>query len=320
MSRISKSTLAGIVVASLVGSAAAQDAKVVDWNFPGGRASAFLVSAIADHALGLNVELAPPLAVPVLWEALDRADGEVDIHTEVWMPNQGGLVASYVDEKGSVVLSERPWMGVQGYCVTPAAIEQGITSVFDLSNPDNALLFDSNGDGMGEIWIGSEGWQSTNIERIRARDYGIEEFFELQAAEESVATASLDRAFKADRAWVGYCYGPHHNFTLYNLSLLDEPAHDPDKFVMVQPNADPDWYNLSSVSSAYPETTIRIGYVAALEERQPALVQLLQNIQLSADDINAFAYELIVNERDPVEIASEWVEANSETVQSWVGQ
>jgi glycine betaine/proline transport system substrate-binding protein len=297
----------------------AQDAKVVDWNFPGGRASAFLVSAIADHALGSHVEIAPPLAVPVLWEALDRGDGEVDIHTEVWLPNQGGLVDTYVKEKGSVVLSDLSWQGVQGYCVTPAAIEQGITSVFDLSNPENAELFDTNGDGKGEIWVGSEGWQSTNIERVRARDYGIEEFFELQSAEESVAVASLDRAFKAGKPWVGYCYGPHHNFTLYNLTLLDEPAHDPDKFVMVQPNADPDWYNLSKVASAYPELTIRIGYVKDLKDKQPSLMQLLENIQLNADDINAFSYELMVNGRDPAEVAQEWVEANSDLIKSWVG-
>lgn len=319
MSRVLKSALLGVVVACLVGPAMAQDAKIVDWNFPPGRASAYTVSAIADHALGLNVEVAPALAVPVIWEALDRGNGEIDIHSEVWLPNQGGLVDTYVKEKGSVVLSDRSWQAMQGYCVTPAAVAKGITSVFDLSNPENAKLFDSNGDGKGEIWVGPEGWQSTNIERVRARDYGIEEFFELQSSEESVATAAIDRAFKADKAWVGYCYGPHQNFTLYNLTLLEEPAHDPAKFVMVQPNADPDWYNLSKVSSAYADTTIRIGYAKGLKDSQSDLVQLLENIQLNSDDINAMSYEIAVNGRDPAEVAQEWVDANSDLVKSWVG-
>ena len=65
--------------------------------------------------------------------------------------------------------------------------------------------------------------------------------------------------------------------------------------------------------------TIRIGYVKDLKDKQPSLVQLLENIQLNADDINAFSYELMVNGRDPAEVAQEWVEANSDLIKSWVG-
>ena len=35
-----------------------------------------------------------------------------------------------------------------------------------------AANFDTDGDGMGEIWIGAAGWASTNIEKIRAKSYG----------------------------------------------------------------------------------------------------------------------------------------------------
>src|SRR5690606_4775598 len=103
------------------------------------------------------------------------------------------------------------------YCVTKAtADEHGIKDVIDLSNPDNAVLFDTNGDGKGEIWIGASGWQSTNIETVRARDYGFADFFDLQTTEEAGATASLDNAVKSGKPWVGYCYSPHQNFALYD--------------------------------------------------------------------------------------------------------
>ena len=298
--------------------AQAQDVTIADWNFPGGRASAYTVRSIIEHVLGYQVEMTSASAAPVVWQTLDRGKGEIDIHTEVWLPNQGGLVDTFVNQKKSVELSERTWDAVQGYCVTPAAIEAGVTNVFDLSNPSKAALFDSNGDGKGEIWLGPEGWQSTNIERVRARDYGFSEFFELQSTDEAVATASLDKAFKNGDPWVGYCYGPHHNFNIFKLKLLDEPAHDPSKFVVVQPNDDPDWYSKSSVSSAYEDTNIRIGFSKNLRKEKPALVSLLENIQFNTQMINEMSYEIAINGKSPKDVADEWVSKNSDLVNSWL--
>ena len=58
-------------------------------------------------------------------------------------------------------------------CVTKWTAEtHGIKSLSDLTNPDTAALFDTDGDGKGEIWIGASGWASTNVEKIRAKSYG----------------------------------------------------------------------------------------------------------------------------------------------------
>lgn len=300
--------------------ATAADVVIPDPNYASGRATAFAVKAIIEEALGLDVEMVTTTAVPVIWEAMARGNGEIDIWTEAWLPNQSGLASKYADEEKTVTISQNPFAAIQGYCVTRVAMDDyGIKSVFDLANPENAALFDTNGDGKGEIWIGPQGWQSTNIETIRARDYGFADFFELQSTDEAVATAGLDAADKAGKPWVGYCYGPHQNFATYDIALLQEPPHNPDDFVMVQPANDPDWMAKSHVASAYADTTVHISWSSSLAERQPALVPLLENIQLSADDVNAWSLA-IVNGEEPEAVARAWVEAHPELVAGWMAQ
>jgi len=298
----------------------AADVVIPDPNYASGRATAFAVKAIIEEALGLDVKMVTTTAVPVIWEAMSRGKGEIDIWTEAWLPNQSGVANRYVKQEKTVSLSSKPFEAIQGYCIPTAASEKhGIVSVFDLANPENAQLFDSNGDGKGEIWIGPQGWQSTNIETIRARDYGFADFFELQSTDEAIATAGLDAAVKAGKPWVGYCYGPHQNFAIYELTLLKEPAHNPEAFVMVQPAEDPDWKSKSKVACAYADTKVYTAWSVSLKNRLPQLVPLLEQIQLSADDVNKWSLE-IVNGGDPAEIAGKWAKANSKMIAEWMSK
>ena len=230
-------------------SALAADVTMPDPNYATATAVMNVIKNAAEQELGLDISTVTTTAVPVIWEAMGRNKGEVDIWPDVWLPNQQGLVDKYVKGAGTVKLAQNGYEAKQGYCVTQVTVDKyHIKDVSDLANPDNAKLFDTNGDGKGEIWIGASGWQSTNIEKVRARDYGFADFFDLQVTDEAVAAASLDRAAKADKPWVGYCYSPHQNFARYKLAFLTEPKNDPAKFVVVQPNDDPQWFEKSKVS------------------------------------------------------------------------
>ncbi|MGF7159570.1 glycine betaine/proline transport system substrate-binding protein [Rhodoligotrophos appendicifer] len=314
-------TAFGIFLLGTAGQASAADVTMPDPNYATATAAMNVIKAIAEQELGLEVDTVTTTAVPVIWEAMDRGKGEVDIWPDVWLPNQQGLVDKYVEANKTVKLAKNGYAAAQGYCIpTAAAKKHGIKSVYDLANPENAKLFDTNGDGKGEIWIGAPGWQSTNIEKVKARDYGFAEFFELQATEEAVATANLDKAVKADKPWIGYCYGPHQNFALYELTMLEEPKHDPAKFVVVQPNDDPNWFEKSKVSSGYADTSVHIAYSASLASRQPELVAALERIQFDANDISKWAYEIIVDKKPAAEVASEWVKAHPDAVGKWMGR
>ena len=88
------------------------------------------------------------------------------VHPEVWLPNQANLYQTYVEEKGTVKRNPNFVAGDQGMCVTKGTAERtGIESLADLTDPDMAANFDTDGDGMGEIWIGAAGWASTNVEK-----------------------------------------------------------------------------------------------------------------------------------------------------------
>ncbi|MCB1882934.1 MAG: hypothetical protein KDG89_02885 [Geminicoccaceae bacterium] len=319
MSVLANRFLSALALTFLPLSAWAADVVIPDPNYASGRATAYATKAIVEDALGLEVEMLPTTAVPVIFEAMSRGKGEIDVWTETWLPNQSGPVDKYVKGDGTVVLGEKSFPAKQGYCVTRAAYDAGVKTVFDLANPKNAALFDTDGDGKGEIWIGAQGWQSTNTETIRARDYGFADFFELQSTDEAVATAGLDAAAKADKPWVGYCYSPHQNFAIYDLTFLEEPPYNPADFVMVQPAEDPAWKEKSHVASAYADTTVHFSWAKSLEERQPQLVALLKNIQFSADDVNTWSLD-IVNGGDPDTIARDWVAAHPDLMAQWMGR
>lgn len=316
--RDTKRPLLAILLAALPSAALAADKVVIpDPNYASGRATAFVVKGIIEEALGLEVEMATTTAVPVIWEAMARGAGEIDIWTETWLPNQQGLKDKYADEEKTVTLSGKHFDAVQGLCILRAAADEyNIHSVFDLANPETAALFDTNGDGKGELWIGPQGWPSTNIEQVRARDYGYGEFFELQSTDEAVATAGLDAAVKAGKPWVGYCYGPHQNFILYDLVLLQEPPYDPASYVVVQPNEDPDWFVKSYVASAAPPSNVYISWSSSLSERNPELVKLLGNIEYTPEDVNAWALG-IINGEDPSVVVKPWIDGHAAEIARW---
>ena len=207
----------------LVGISSAQAADVVIGvpNWPSAAATASILKVVLEDNLGLEVELQNGTN-PVIFEAMDT--GSMHVHPEVWLPNQANLHAKYVETKGSVRMSPNGVPSFQGMCVTKATAERtGITDISDLADPDMAKNFDTNGDGLGEVWVGASGWASTNIEKIRAKSYGYDETMELLEMDEALAMADLDAAVAKDADHVFYCYTPNHMFALYDLEILDEP-------------------------------------------------------------------------------------------------
>ena len=280
-----RETALGILLLAPVSSAVAADVTMPDPNYATATAVMNVIKDAAEQELGLDISTVTTTAVPVIWEAMARNKGEVDIWPDVWLPNQQGLVDKYVKGAGTVKLAQNGYEAKQGYCVTQVTVDKyGIKDVSDLANPDNAKLFDTNGDGKGEMWIGASGWQSTNIEKVRARDYG-----------------------------------PHQNFARYKLAFLTEPKNDPAKFVVVQPNDDPQWFEKSKVSSAYADTTVHVAYAASLAQRQPDLAAALERIQFNPDDISKWAYAIIVDKKPADEVAKEWIKAHPGDVAKWFG-
>jgi len=285
-------------------------------NWPSVLATAHVLKVAMENNLGLEVELQNGTN-PVVFEAMDS--GSMHVHPEVWLPNQTNLNDKFVGEKKTVRMNPNGVAGDQAMCVTKGTAERtGIVNLSDLTDPEMAKNFDSDGDGRGEIWIGAPGWASTNVEKIRAQSYGYFATMALKEMDESLALAEVDAAVAQDENIVFFCYTPHHMFALHELVILKEPAHDPAAWNVIQPTDDPQWLSKSSAGVAWNTARLHIHYAASLEADQPEAAAMLANASFDTDTVSAMTFALVVDKQDPAEFAAKWVEENADTVDGWL--
>ena len=298
------------------GVAQAADVVIGVPNWPSVRVTAHVLKTVLEENLGLEVELQNGTN-PVVFEAMDS--GAMHVHPEVWMPNQVNLHDKFVKEKKTVKMNPNGVAGDQAMCVTKGTAERtGIVNLSELSNPDVAAKFDTDGDGKGEIWIGAAGWASTNVEKIRAKSYGYAETMNLKEMDETLALAEVDNAVAQKKNIVFFCYTPHHMFALHDLVILKEPAYDEAKWKVIQPTDDPEWLEKSDAGVAWNTAYLHIHYAAALEEKQPAAAKMLSQVNLDTETVSAMTYALVVEKQDPAEYAKKWVADNSDKVDAWL--
>ena len=309
--------MAGTAIA-LAGPAMAADIVIGVPNWPSVNATAHILKVAIEQNLGLEVELQNGTN-PIVFEAMDS--GAMHVHPEVWMPNQQNLHDTFVKENGTVVMNPNGVEAFQGMCVDQATADaNGITAIEDLTNPDIAALFDSDGDGQGELWIGAPGWASTNVEKIRAKSYGYDQTMELTEIDETVAYANLDNAIKAGDPWAGFCYTPHYVFALHEMQILKEPAYDASKWTVIQPTDDPDWLEKSDAGVAWDLAYLHVHYAKELENSHPDVANMLSNIKLDTDAVSDMTFALVIDGKDPLAYAEEWVAANEDAVLSWMSE
>ena len=285
-------------------------------NWPSVRVTAHVLKVAIEENLGLEVELQNGTN-PVVFEAMDS--GSMHVHPEVWLPNQTNLHNKFVKTNKSVRMNPNGVAGDQAMCVTKStASRTGITKLSELSNPDMAKNFDTDGDGKGEIWIGASGWASTNVEKIRAKSYGYSETMKLKEMDESLALAEVDAAVEGNKNIVFFCYTPHHMFALHELVILKEPAHDPSKWKVKQPTEGADWLEVSEAGVAWDTAYLHIHYASSLESSNPQAAKLLGNAKFDTDTISQMTYAVVVDKKDPGAFAKDWVGKNGDKVDSWL--
>ena len=307
--------------AMVLGSGSAMAAESVKIGAPawtGAQAIAHLIQEIVVTRIGGSAELVPGNNAAI-FQAMDQGKGDIDVHPDVWLPNQQTFTDKYVDGAGTVALSSNFYEGKQSFCVSKAFSEaNNVTSIFDLARPEIAKLMDSDGNGKGEVWIGAPGWASANVNEVKVRDYGLMPFMEPIRADQAVMTARVGDSVKKNEGYAFYCYSPHAIWFQHDIVRLEEPAFDPEKYIALQPSDDPDWFKKSTVMTEDALKKVQIAYSKSLTERSPAIADLLANIALDGDVVSSFAFE-IEGGKDPADVAKDWVAANSDRVDSWLG-
>jgi len=316
---LKKSLITASLLTAMSVPAIAEDVKIGVPSWTGAQAMAHLLGAVVEMRIGGTVDYVPGNNATI-FQGMDQGKGDIDVHPDVWLPNQESFTKKYVDGAGSVVLNQQPYEGNQGFCVSKDFAEaNNITDIADLGRPDVAALMDSDGNGKGEMWIGAPGWASANVNEVKVRDYGLLDFIEPIRAEESVKTAKIKDSIAKGEGYAFYCYKPHAVWFMFDVVMLSEPTYDPAKYTMVQPSDDADWYKKSSVNTKDALKQVQIAYSKTLPDRSPAIAEFFERFSVTADDVSNFAFEISGNGRDPAEFAREWVEANPDRVDAWLG-
>lgn len=286
-------------------------------NWPSAKATAGIIKVVIEGHLGTQVELRD-MASPDIFAGMD--DGSVAAHPEAWLPNYAELTAEYVERRGTVRESEHRVDASQNICTTRRMAEEfGVRSLADLATPAKAALFDTDGDGRGEMWIGEATWTSTSIEKIRARSYGYDRTMTLLEAPEDVAMATIDASMAVGKPVAFYCYRPHYLFRLHDdVVPLEEPANDPAAWQIVLPEDDPAWLEKSQAAMAWPPSHFQIDYSASLETGQPEVAAVLRAMSFTADEVADMSYALTIERQDPHAYAASWVETHADRVDAWV--
>ena len=312
----------GFGVAMSLTSATALSAEKVNIGVPswtGAQAIAALLQAVVVERIGGEANLVPGNNATI-FQGMHQGKGDIDVHPDVWLPNQESFTKKYVDEEGTVTLSKNSYEGNQGFCVPEKfGKDNNITDIADLARPDVAEKMDSDGNGKGEMWIGAPGWASANVNEVKVRDYDLLPFIDPIRAEESVKTARVKDAIAKDEGYAFYCYKPHAIWYMFDVYMLSEPTYDPANYIMVQPSDSPDWYQESKVATKDALKNVQIAWSNSLKARSPAIAEFFERFALSADDVSNFAFEISGNGREPAEVAKEWIANNSDRVDGWLG-
>ena len=318
MIKISKKFATPLIAATMGIGGVAQAADLIIGvpNWPSVAVTAEVLKVVLEDNLGLEVEVQNGTN-PIVFEAMDS--GSMHVHPEVWLPNQSNLHNKFVKDKGSVVMNKNGVAAFQGMCVTKGTSERtGIKKLSDLTDPDMSAKFDTDGDGLGEIWIGAPGWASTNVEKVRAKSYGYAETMNLKEMDETLALAEVDNAVAQDKDIVFFCYTPHHMFALHELVILEEPKYDASKWNVIQPTDDPEWLEKSEAGVAWDLAYLHIHYAASLETDLPEAAAVLAKVKLDTDTVSKMTFALVVEKQDPAEFAKQWVADNQSTVEGWL--
>lgn len=316
---IVKSALFVLLLPFALSLQAAESVRIGEPSWVGAKSIAYLIKNVVADRIGGKAELVPGNNAAI-FQAMHAGNGDIDVHPDVWLPNQESFTKKYVDGAGTVGLSKNSYEGKQSFCVSKKFSEKhGVKSIFDLARPEIAKLMDSDNNGKGEIWVGAPGWASANVNEVKVRDYGLLPFMDPIRAEQSVMQATVGDSISKNRGYAFYCYSPHAIWFLHDIVRLEEPKYDPAKYVMYQPSDDPNWYEKSKVSSEDALKQVQVAYSKSLKKRSPVIYEFLQNMTLTADDVSYFAYQIAGEKRDPDKVVNEWIKKNSTRVDGWLG-
>lgn len=237
-----------------------------------------LASAVLKDKMGYDVNMTQGEAGMVF---TSLSNGDMDLFLDGWLPTTH---KDYMDKyEGKIekvgVTFENAKLGL----VVPKYMD--INSIEELNSIKDQLD--------GKI-IGID----PGAGLMKATSKAIEEYdldYELLEGSGATMTAMLKKAEDKEAPIVVTGWQPHWKFATWDLKFLDDPK---GSFGDAE-----DIYTLS-----------RVGF----EEDMPEVTQFFKNFKLDSQQLGSLMGDIQSSDKDPLEVATEWMNTNEDLVNSWI--
>jgi len=243
-------------------------------------------------------------------------EGDINAYMEVWTDNIKEVYDEAIESGDIVKVSTNFDDNDQGLYVPTYVIEGDPERDIDPVAPDlktvedlkkyPEVFEDPEDPGRGRIINGPSGWSVEKAISTKIETYGLDETMNnFVPGSDSAAVADLVNAYEAGEPWVGYYWSPTWVTAKYDLTLLEEPEYDEEKW-------DED------KSTAFPPNNVVIAGNKDLPDEAPEVVELQENYETSNDLTEAALKYMEDNDASADEAALWWMEEHEDVWTSWV--
>jgi glycine betaine/proline transport system substrate-binding protein len=187
---------------------------------------------------------------------------------------------------------------VPAYAVAPGGPLEGLTSVTQLNDYADQLG--------GKFYDADPGYITTEQNTKRLSGYGIS--LEHVVSSEAAELAQLKNSYTSEDPIVLYLYHPHAVFAQYDMVQLEEPTPYTDGCLTTGDGA-----------CAMPSYSANIAASKELQEQAPAFADLLTDLRISVDEMEAMQKQVDVDGDDVTTVARQWVDDHADEVDQWIG-
>jgi glycine betaine/proline transport system substrate-binding protein len=274
--------------------------RVGEFSWSAARLTTAILQEIVTLRRDLGIRRVEPVEVTPDegWAELD--DGDLDVLTEVYLPNQQGFAS---DARETSELLNRVYPGavngwfVPRYAIDPGGPAAGLRSIDQLNRYVD--VFD------GKLHDGEPGWVTTEQNADRIRGFGLD--LEQVTGSETKLLTALERHYRARKPILVYLWRPHWAHSAFDLVELEEP--NPYSV---------DCFSGSKLACAMPTNDVWVAARNDLGDRAPRLWRLLQNLEIPIADLETMLLEVDDKGRPVREVARVWVASHSDTIEGWV--
>lgn len=282
-------------------------------------AEEYFQSRILFRALeDLGYDVAEPLEAEIQTAHLAVGTGDADFYPIHW----GNLHTAFFDESGGEDVLERlgPLVDgmLQGYLIDKASYDAGLTNLGDLSDPEVAAKFDSDGDGMADLAGCVPGWGCERVIEHQLTEFGLRDTVtHNQGAYNAIIADTIARAGNGEPIL-------YYTWTPYWVSGALVPGQDVE-WLSVPYTSLPDGVEANTeFNGKNLGFAVDSMYVLASDdfvEANPAAAKLFEIARIDVNDISAQNKKMADGEDGSDAIdghVAAWIEANRATYDGWL--